>query len=517
MGFRTLTEQLGEKGTRLDAVSSRLKRGRASSAFDHTLKPDSRQANKPTGRDERTSGSIAKRRVFWRDIVRSWRSVADAVAWFKTQGIRDDAVGGKAWFVTGEGEQKLSIFGAGSGELLYDEILKDPRFRGRFTTFQLWLQPWRDYPKIVASWLTPEHAAQWAESYKLSPRKLVDSTWIKRSKMLIGRQGCKGLYQAILEDPRFRGGFAEFSRWWKRGSSDAELVRGWQTKQDVLVWAAEERVDTRCLSDETAFRSARRLIHKAILQDPRFCGSFKQFKSWLELNTESALIVSSWKDPLEATQWAAEYGISKADMCSPQALSERGLWSILEGVLTDPRFGGDFAIFRAWLGVSEEHAQVQRKGTFSDLIRNWRAPEDAISWATTKGISVADLGRRSWLIQVSKLPAAEGGIDESLEGLVEAILADPRFGGDFAAFRRWIGITNLSATVRSWKTPRDARAWARARGISWEAVLAGVRNSRRTSTGTVNRELVKAITSDQRFLGDLKRFIRWLQDPNVGS
>jgi hypothetical protein len=469
-----------------------------------------------------------------------------------------------------QADQKLGIFGAGAGRLLCEIIKEDPRFKGDLSAFYMWLHPWRDYSAVLSSWRTPDDAATWARLYGIPPRKLIDRSWIRKAPLLVAREGRKGLYEAILEDSRFGGRFSSFSQWWKHGSGDVELVKRWITKEDALMWAVQERLDTRCLSDETAFRSARRRTHKAILQDPRFQGKFKIFKVWLNIDTAHNSIVAGWRDKRDAVQWALERGMNPSQLWVPEVLASLGHMDILQGILSDTRFAGDFTVFRNWVGAEPDYVEVVKSwrtsadavswavsenvswdflednahskeleqlrsallsdprfggrisefriwlGLHSDyraLVRSWKKPQDALAWAASKGISAANLVRRSWLIEVSPLPVHQGGTGEPLKGLVEAIVSDRRFKGDFLCFRRWLGVNNWSAIVSSWKNPKDARSWAQAKGISWKGIAARERRSQRHDCDEEKRSLFEAIVSDPRFRGSFSKFLSWLGLP----
>jgi hypothetical protein len=505
----------------------------------------------------------------WRKVVRSWKTPVEASRWFSARDIDDLKASDAAWLRSKESDCKLKAHEAGAGRSLYRAIVSDARFCGDFRKFQVWLQPWRDFSFVVSMWQRPDDAIAWAKAHELPARKLVDTRWLRKVPVLADREGFKGLYSAICDDPRFVGDFAKFSSWFKRGSSDSAVVSSWQSREDVLTWAVRNGVDLRCLSDETAFRSARRRIHRAILNDSRFSGSYKKFKAWLDIRADLNPVVSSWSDQADAVNWGELNGLSPEDLGSPETLTGKGLVHIVEGVLSDPRFGGDFSTFRKWLRVNSSSAALVRswkskqdaldwaasagvsweflnatvlplgqalegvrkailedprfKGEiaqfriwlclepdFHSLVRGWVAPKDALAWASSRGVSESNLVRRSWLISTSVLPPTQGGIGESLEGLVKAICIDPRFDGDFSKFRKWLGLTNWRTVIQSWKTPRDAHLWAAARGMSW-ATIADVKSTPRNSAeGTELVALTQAIVSDPRFIEGLPEFLRWL-------
>ncbi len=508
---------------------------------------------------------------FWRKVVESWTTPLEAWHWFRARGIEDVEAADARWLRSSTSDSKLVFEGKGAGRALYRAILSDERFGGDFSGFQMWLQPWRDFPSVVSAWYTPDDAVIWARLYDLPARKLIDSCWLRKSPLLADRDGFKGLYSAILEDSRFFGKFSKFSSWFKQGSSDNTTVAEWRTREDVLRWAAHNGLDASCLSDETVFRGTRRRIHRAIVSDPRFRGNFKKFKSWLDLAAVVSPTVSSWRDRADAELWAEGSGISLADLGSPDTLTSKGLSPIVAGVLSDSRFKGDFGLFRRWLGLdidwvalvrswrskedaldwavstriswefleggvlsTEPYGEELRRAILEDerfegkisrfrawlgletdfvaVVRKWSTPRDAIAWGSARGITASNLGRRSWLNETSALPASQGGIGECLEGLAHAIALDPRFEGDFSKFNRWLGVNNWRAIVQSWKTPRDARTWAAARGMSWDEFAASVRRSRRTHSTSELAGLKQAIMEDARFIGDLTAFFRWLRE-----
>jgi hypothetical protein len=517
---------------------------------------------------------LSEKALFWRRTVGSWRTPPDAWRWFRARGIEDFEVADAAWLRSAASDQRLRSDEQGAGSSLYKAIVSDERFRGDFSQFQVWMQPWRDFTVVVSSWQSPDDAIAWARAYELSARKLVDSCWLRKTPLVADRDGFKGLYTAILEDPRFARRFSKFSSWLKQGSGDSDVVASWRTREDALIWAAHQGLDIGSLSDETAFRSARRRMHRAILNDPRFGGSFKKFKAWLDLGTVRSPVVSSWRDKEDAQRWADLNGISVAELGSLDSLTDKGLSAIVAGVLSDPRFGGDFNSFRRWLrididyvalvrgwkdkqdaldwatstGVSwgfldglviapERHLEALRRAVLEDprfegdiarfrvwlglepdyhsLVRQWATSQDALAWAKSRGITAANLGRRSWLINTSAFPEDEGGIGECLEGLVKAISLDPRFGGDFSKFRRWLGVNNWKAVVQSWKTPRDAHMWAAGRGTSWQAVATSTDQSRNAQSDEELAGLVEAIVRDPRFAGGLPMFLSWLDGSGV--
>ncbi len=512
--------------------------------------------------------------AFWRKVLESWRTPPEALRWFRAHNIAEFEASDAAWLRSTKSDAKFVGYEQGTGRSLYQAIVSDPRFRSEFARFQVWIQPWRDFTMAVSSWRSPDDAIAWARAYELPARKLVDSCWLRKTPLLADRDGFKGLYRAILDDPRFARRFSKFSSWLKQGSGDSDVVTSWRTREDALMWAGHQGLDVGCLSDETAFRSARRRMHRAILSDPRFGGNFKKFKAWLDLGTVRSPVVSSWRDKEDAQQWADLNGISVAELGSLDTLTDKGLSAIVAGVLSDPRFAGGFDSFRRWLGIdidygavvrgwkskedaidwstsarvswtfldglvsaAEGHLEDLRKAILKDprfegdiarfrgwlglqpdyhsLIRRWTTPHDAIAWAESRGISAANLGRRSWLINTSALPVDEGGIGECLEGLVKAISLDPRFGDDFSKFRRWLGINDWKAVVQSWKTPRDAHMWAAARGISWPAVVTSTGQLRNVQSDEELAGLIEAIVRDSRFMGGLPVFLSWLDGCGV--
>jgi hypothetical protein len=529
--------------------------------------PSKREFGKACALKADSEHSRGERDIFWSKVVKSWRTPPEALSWFQARGIEEVEAADAAWLRSKTADSKFLSNEKGGGESLYRAILSDARFAGDFSRFQLWMQPWRDFTRVVSSWQTPDDVIAWARSYELPARKLVDSRWLRKFPLLADRDEFKGLYSALLEDPRFTPKFSRFSSWFKQGSSDTAVVAGWRTKEDVLVWAAHNGVDVGCLLDETALRSRRRRIHRAILCDPRFQANFKNFKAWLDIATASSTVVSSWQDKRDAAQWAEFNGMSLADLGSPDTLTTKGLSAIVAGVLSDVRFQGDFAAFRRWLGfdldcvalvrswrtkedaldwtasagvsweflegvagpheqnlegvkrailedrrfegsLSRFRAWIGLEPDFHSVVKKWNTPHDAISWARARGISESNLGRRAWLISTSGLPTSQGGIGECLEGLASAIASDPRFDGDFLKFNRWLGVTNWAAIVQSWKTPRDAHVWAAAR----PAIIDSARRSRKARGGGEFTALVQAIVKDTRFTGGLRSFLSWLEE-----
>jgi hypothetical protein len=463
------------------------------------------QTAKPSSKNRRCGpGSMCSRKSrddFWRTIVESWKTPPEATTWFRAQGIEDHEALDATWLRSNAASSKLSCYGAGAGESLYDAIVSDARFREDFARFQLWIQPWRDFRQVVSEWRSAADAMAWAQSYGLPVRRLVDSKWLRRFPLTAEREGFKGLYAAIVEDGRFAPKFSAFSRWISQGSGDVTTVAGWRTREDVLVWAANQGLDPGCLSDETSLRGARRQIHRAILRDPRFQGSYRNFKAWLGIGTLTGNVVICWRDKSDALRWAELKGLSAEDLGSPDILRRQGLSFIVAGVLNDTRFRGDFAVFRRWLGLESD---------FHAVVIGWKHPEDALEWARARGITGSELGRRAWLIKTSALAVTQGGIGECLEGLLDAILQDPRFQGDFLTFRRWLGVSDWSAIVKSWKTPQDAQAWASSRRISLTSLPS---SSRRSGKGLIDAELtglVQAILADPRFKSGIRAFLSWL-------
>jgi superfamily II DNA or RNA helicase len=450
----------------------------------------------------------------WTEIVANWGNGADAVAWAESKGVSLERLGNTKWL------SKRSILPPpdGIGESLtglLNAIRNDPRFqvdsKGDFSKFQkfIGLTTRKDSSLLVSSWKTGQDALNWAAQQQISFEQLGNCVWLATTSALPSPAGIGkllgSLLYAIKKDPRFqidgKGYFSKFQEFIGHAVNEDHvgLISSWNTGQDAIDWATKNGISFEQLGNAGWLQRSSSLpppegigkslnaFYNALRRDPRFQtdgkSDFDKFRAFIvcDVKERYVQIVSKWKNPQDALDWASQKKISieqlsnaawlmKTSANSPPEGIGESLVGLYIAISKDIRFRGDgkadFTIFQRFLGRTI-------KEDYSLLLSSWKTSEDVLTWAAKKGIGSKHLTSTLWLQKTSKLPPPEG-IGESLNGLYKEIVRDPRFqtGGksDFNKFKIFLGHPvrireDYALLVASWNTRQDVLDWADKKGI----------------------------------------------------
>ena len=265
-----------------------------------------------------------------------------------------------------------------------------------------------------------------------------------------------------------------------------DIVTRWRTPQDAIDYAAKIGISKELLTNgkflqkkssaspiNGGINKSLNGLYKAIIAVHG--KPFANFQAWMGNPQRETFvdIVSSWKSPKEALNYASKIGITKEQLTNSNFLLTQARRPIVDGgiglnlsglyLAIKEHFQHSFKNFQRWMGVSEKLNVISNS---IELVRSWKTNDDAINYAKSIGITIAQLTSSHFLLNLSKRPKSEGGIDKNLRLLYKAIKQEFQ---SFSNFKLWIGLKpseSFIARVRSWKTPEDAAKFAKSIGIT---------------------------------------------------
>ena len=366
------------------------------------------------------------------------------------------------------------------------------------------------WTQLVASWKTGEDAIAWGAKYGVTPEQLGNAGYLKEN---MGRDPdlkqsfpLHTLRTIIGRDPRFKN-WSEWRRFLGQEKESIDwnvLLASWKSAQDVFNWAEARQIPKWTLT------SAKHLL-VATFQEPgqereyrlqslykainRNTDRFPTWDSWVAFlggkiakprtsasNPGSRIkapsegwkaLVESWKTPELVLTWGRSIGLTRGDLGSRTALTEKGysglVGALVEVYKTDSHTG--WYNYRKWMGFSQVGGQ--EKGFWVDLVRSWESSEDAIAWGKTQGMSAKQLGNSEYLRK-----NGFGGLHDAITVHFEKEESQTK---GWMTFKVWLGLTTDRTTtedgakrkqaeslVRSWSRPEDALNWANEVGLTLE-------------------------------------------------
>ncbi len=282
------------------------------------------------------------------------------------------------------------------------------------------------------------------------------------------------------------------------------------------------------------------MLTRAIREDERF-GSYQQFVAWMEgkEKPEPSMKekIASLLTPDDFLRYFAELGIPGDKWRTVQWMErtsslppEKGgigkpLVSVSCWIRADPRFKA-YRVFNAWMdGKAREPEPYTRR------VKACTTREEFLRLFADLEIPGEKWREAEWLYMKAKLPAAEGGIDRNLSGLVVAIRYDDRFKS-YPHFIAWMDgrdevILTWPEEVAECRTPDDFRALFGRLGVDeevWRKTIWNVDTNlgvTRKGQAKLVSGLPQAIGADSRWKS-YRRFVAWMDgkdepDPSLAT
>jgi hypothetical protein len=404
-----------------------------------------------------------------------------------------------------------------------------------------------NWPQRVEWCKTPDDFLRLFEAVGIPDEKWKSPTWMTTQARLSPEEGgigrtLSGLAYAIKKRFEYHSKFVA----WMEGKSFTSIRKGikaCKTREDFLRVFAEIGIPSdnwkntgwlynkaKLPPEEGGIGQQLGHIPQYINDDDRF-ESFPHFVAWMEgkdeLEGPLTERVVACETPQDFLDLFAELGVPGDNWMNTKWLGEKARLPVEEGgigrnlvgfvsaIRKDGRFDSSYRKFVAWMEGKDEldPSMVGR-------VRECNTREDFLTMFEELGVPGDKWRTSTWLTVTAKLPLEEGGVGNSLSGIVAGIKEDEKFES-FPHFVAWMdGKTeppkSWSKKVAACRTQQDFLDLFNGEGIPGEAWrnhdwLSKTAKEPREKGGIDKHlsGLAQAFRLDSRF-GGFREFIAWM-------